>query len=139
MRKLQRIIERSEDDSTDPEVIDAHFAMGYHYEHGVDGVPRDLKSAHVSYETAALAGHAQAAYFLGMMYLEGRGLPESFDSAARMFRQAGDKGHAGARHRRRPASAGVSPSSHTSSPKSRPPLHGPLKVTSDFVTRPVDL
>ena len=59
MRKLQRIIERSEDDSADPAVIDAHFAMGYHYEHGVDGVPRDLKSAHVSYETAALAGHAQ--------------------------------------------------------------------------------
>ena len=59
MRKLQRIIERSEDDSTDPEVIDAHFAMGYYFEHGFDGVARDLKSAHVSYETAALAGHAQ--------------------------------------------------------------------------------
>ena len=84
-RKLQRIIEKEE--PTSPNAVEAYFALGYMYENATNGVTKpDLKSASVNYETAALGGHTQAAYFLACMHLEGRGVPENFDEGAKWYR-----------------------------------------------------
>jgi TPR repeat protein len=42
---------------------------------------------------AALQGHTEAEYQLGVMYLEGRGVAQDFDEALGWFVRAARKGH----------------------------------------------
>jgi len=52
------------------------FALAQHYENA-EGVPRDYGRALRLYCEAAREGHAEAAYSLGWMYLNGRGVERS--------------------------------------------------------------
>ncbi len=100
----------------------AQFTLGYLYETG-KGVATDSKKAVKWYRRAArptrgmshidvapvgtqalgrvtpvqtgpeIPGNPDAEYRLGLMYLEGRGVQESRDKAARWFRRAAQKGH----------------------------------------------
>jgi len=44
----------------------------------------------------AKSGDADAQYVLGLMYASGQGVEQNFYNAGRMYRQAGEQGHAGA-------------------------------------------
>lgn len=46
---------------------------------------------------AASAGHTEAQYYLGLLFLAGKGVMESRPEAARWFRKASDQGHLEAR------------------------------------------
>lgn len=100
----------------------AQFMLGYVYETG-EGAAADAKKAVKWYQRAArptrgishvdvapvgqqaygrvapvqtgpeIPGNSNAEYRLGLMYLEGRGVKESRDKAARWFRRAAEKGH----------------------------------------------
>lgn len=66
------------------------------HEHG-EGVPRDPGHAAVLYCEAVRLGDAEAAFALGWMYANGRGLPHSDAHASYLFRLAANKGHEHAR------------------------------------------
>ena len=102
---------------------DAQRTLGYMYAHGED-VPQDLTEAlrwfrlateevfrrapeernrHTSdYHTeavrliraAAKQGDAETQYVLGLMYVDGTGVPVAFTEAVRLFRLAAEQGHA---------------------------------------------
>lgn len=55
------------------------------------------REAAVWYFQAASAGHAEAQYHLGLLFLAGKGVVDSQEEAARWFRKAADQGHAEAK------------------------------------------
>jgi soluble lytic murein transglycosylase-like protein len=61
-------------------------------EHG-EGVERDLDAAVALYCKASMAGDAQAQYFLGWIYANGRGLTRNDAHASYLFRLAAEQGH----------------------------------------------
>jgi hypothetical protein len=61
------------------------------YQHG-EGVDRDYARAYRLYCIAALQGDAEAAYQLGWMYLNGRGMPADDALAAGWFQLAAERG-----------------------------------------------
>ena len=65
--------------------------MALVYEHG-RGVRQDLQQAYRLYCQAALMGDAIAAYNIGFMYFNGRGLPRDHGLAVYWFRQAAQGG-----------------------------------------------
>jgi soluble lytic murein transglycosylase-like protein len=77
-------------------VMAERLARALAYEHG-EGLPRDQPLAAALYCEAAVAGDAEGAFRLGWMYLNGRGVEHSDDTAAALFDLAADKGHAYAR------------------------------------------
>ena len=48
------------------------------------------------YRLAAAAGHAGALFNLGICFRDGLGVPQDLAEAARLWRQAADKGHTSA-------------------------------------------
>ena len=73
-------------------IAETLFESGRRLENG-EGVAQDYVQALEAYCNAAYRGHADAAYSIGWMYLNGRGLERSDDRAAAWFRQAAARGH----------------------------------------------
>jgi soluble lytic murein transglycosylase-like protein len=74
----------------DPEPVGVR-KMAEVYEHG-RGVRQDLKQAYRLYCQSALMGDAVAAYNIGFMYFNGRGLPRDHGMAVYWFRKAAAAG-----------------------------------------------
>lgn len=66
--------------------------MAADYEHGRAGVKQDYQQAFQLYCKAALQGDAEAAYNMGFMYFNGRGMSRDLALALRWFKQAADAG-----------------------------------------------
>jgi hypothetical protein len=62
------------------------------YEHG-EGLPKDQRIAAAIYCEATAAGSAEAAFQLGWMYANGRGVAHDDATAAALFQLAADEGH----------------------------------------------
>jgi TPR repeat protein len=56
----------------------------------------DYERAYQDFLPLAAEGDADAQYMLGLMYANGQGVEQSFYEAGKMYRQAGNQGHAGA-------------------------------------------
>lgn len=78
-------------DSGDP---DAQYGLGRLYEIGPGEIRRDYVRAAEWYRKAAAQGIASAQNNLGLMYLEGRGVPQDPRKAAVFWRAAVEKDHA---------------------------------------------
>ena len=63
---------------------------------GADGIQKDPKLAFLMYETAALAGHANAAYNVASLLGNGEGVARDFAGAKKWFSIAASRGHSGA-------------------------------------------
>ena len=75
----------------------AQALLGWNYENGLDGRPKDEREAASLYKLAADQGHAWARNQLGRYYRDGRGgLAKDDKEALRLFRLAADQGHSGA-------------------------------------------
>lgn len=77
--------------SADPDNAVFHFMLAGLYERGPDGEP-DMASALAHYRAAAEAGHGQAAWLLGMRYLEGIGTAPDPEEAFRYVSMAAEAG-----------------------------------------------
>jgi hypothetical protein len=62
------------------------------------GVQQNFFEAAVWYVMAAVQGHADAQYNLGVMYENGRGVPKVYQEAVKWYRLAADQGDASAQH-----------------------------------------
>ena len=69
------------------------------------GVPKDTeradkleKQAHILLKQAAEGGDAFAQFNLGLVYANGQGVPQNFNTAVKWFNRAAEKGHAQAQH-----------------------------------------
>ena len=79
------------------QAIDAdRLARALAYEHG-EGLPKDQRLAAALYCEGAVAGSAEAAFRLGWMYANGRGVEHDDGTAAALFDLASAQGHAYAR------------------------------------------
>src|SRR5690606_1093600 len=67
---------------------EAQFRMGKHFD------IIDLTQALIWYKKAANAGHTAAQRQVGLIYAEGRGIPQNYIEAARWYEMAGDPSHA---------------------------------------------
>ena len=72
---------------------DAHYHLGWMYEHGQSVEQNDREAARW-YRRAAQQGHVEAQYNLGLMYQYGWGHTE----AVKWFQKAAQQGHAGAQY-----------------------------------------
>ena len=59
---------------------------------------RDAPTALKEWKPLADQGHADAQYYLGLMYANGEGVPEDDAEAVRWYRLAADQGHADAQY-----------------------------------------
>ena len=80
----------------DPPTVDEQLARALAYEHG-EGLPKDQRVAAAIYCDAARGGSGEAAYRLGWMYANGRGVSHDDATATALFRLAAEHGHAYAR------------------------------------------
>jgi soluble lytic murein transglycosylase-like protein len=87
--------------ATDPA---AQFALALRYENA-EGVPRDYHHALELYCEAARQGHADAAFNIGWIFLNGRGVPHDDAVGAAWLRLAADRGHSHAAGCREPEPA----------------------------------
>jgi len=79
------------------ESVDAdRLARALAYEHG-EGLPKDQRLAAALYCESAVAGNAEAAFRLGWMYANGRGVEHDDGTAAALFDLASAEGHSYAR------------------------------------------
>jgi len=79
------------------ESVDAYrLARALAYEHG-EGLPKDQRLAAALYCESAVAGNAEAAFRLGWMYANGRGVEHDDGTAAALFDLASAEGHSYAR------------------------------------------
>lgn len=81
--------------SRPPSLAD-ELARAQSYEFG-EGLPRDPRLAATMYCEAAVAGSPEAAYRLGWMYANGRGVAHDDGTAVALFELAASEGHAFAR------------------------------------------
>ncbi len=79
-----------------PIAAEAEFERAVQFEYA-EGVGRDYSKAFALYCDASRLGHAQAAYNIGWMYANGRGVARNDDQAAAWFRLAEKRGHRHAR------------------------------------------
>src|SRR5689334_8653802 len=70
----------------------ARFAEAQRYENA-EGVTRDYVKALELYCAASQAGHADAAYAIGWMFLNGRGVKHDDATGAAWMRIAAERGH----------------------------------------------
>jgi hypothetical protein len=82
--------------SSDSPVRENPLERANAYEHG-EGVPKDQRLAASLYCELAVAGNAEAAFRLGWMYANGRGVNHDDGTASALFQVAADRGHAFAR------------------------------------------
>ena len=69
------------------------------FEDGVAAYVRgDYKTAFSMFTNAANKGDAEAQNMLGLMYINGRGVPQDYNQAASWFRKAADQGDAKAQY-----------------------------------------
>jgi TPR repeat protein len=68
--------------------------LGFLYFHGSSGLPADPAKAQAYLRIGAEAGDADSANDLGVMFNEGLGVEQNYDTAAKFFQQAADGGHA---------------------------------------------
>jgi len=59
-------------------------------------VSDDFSEAIIWYRQRAFQGHADAQYYLGLMYALGKGLPRDYEKAAIWYRKAAEQGYADA-------------------------------------------
>jgi len=69
------------------------FNVGVMYEYGLGGLEQHLERASEFYAIAAKGGDAEAAYYLGVMYLYGRGMKQDFKRGVPLIRTAADAGY----------------------------------------------
>ena len=81
--------------SRPPSPVDK-LALAQSYEYG-EGLPQDQRLAASIYCEAAVAGSPEAAYRLGWMYANGRGVAHDDGTAVALFELAASEGHAFAR------------------------------------------
>ena len=67
--------------------------MALIYSKGKGGIARDLAKAAVLFELAGAQGHANSLDLLGLMYLEGEGVPRNDRMAAELFSQSAREGN----------------------------------------------
>lgn len=82
--------------STTSDNREDQLARAAAYEYG-EGVPKDQRLAASLYCELAVAGNAEAAFRLGWMYANGRGVGHDDGTASALFQAAADRGHAFAR------------------------------------------
>jgi hypothetical protein len=75
----------------EPPSVSELLARAIAYEHG-EGLPKDPLIAAATYCDAARAGSAEAAFRLGWMYANGRGVEHDEEIAAGLFRLAAERG-----------------------------------------------
>lgn len=78
---------------------DSMIQLGYVYETGDGGVSRDYEKALQYYRQAAEKGSTQGYYYLGTMYLLGKGIKADKDTAIYWYRKAAAKGYLTAKRR----------------------------------------
>ena len=61
-------------------------------------MPRDYETAVEWFRRAAGRGNADAQYNLGVLYIQGKGVPQWFAEAARWFRMAAEQGEGSAQY-----------------------------------------
>jgi len=79
--------------SRQPPAIGDELARAQSYEYG-EGLPRDQRLAATMYCEAAVAGNPEAAFRLGWMYANGRGVGHDDGTAVALFELAASEGHA---------------------------------------------
>jgi TPR repeat protein len=73
------------------------LVLGEKYATG-DGVAQNLVKAAKWFEKAALLGHPQAQYNLGILYIKGEGVAKDFAKAAEWLQKAARQGYEEAQH-----------------------------------------
>lgn len=76
----------------------AQWLLARAYARGIGTLRRDEAAAAAWLKKAARQDHARAQYDLGLMYFQGRGVPESAAEAARWYRKAAEQDHPGAQN-----------------------------------------
>ena len=76
--------------------VDAAFQLGKLYSTGSSGIATDAIRAFAWFSAAGKAGHAGAAYYLGIAWRDGYGVKTDHAEAARWLRRAADSGIAAA-------------------------------------------
>ena len=76
--------------------VEARFQLGKLYSAGAAGVSTDAARAFAWFSAAGKAGHAGAAYYLGIAWRDGYGVKTDHAEAARWLRRAADAGIAAA-------------------------------------------
>ena len=71
----------------------AQVQLGYNYEMGYDGAPKDMSKAIYWYRESANKGNATAQYNLGNLYRQGIGVTRNDEVAADWYRKAAAKGY----------------------------------------------
>ena len=84
---------RSQAESGNPHAQDVLAAA---YEGGLGGLTQDCAQAASWYRKAADQGDADAQYNLGLLYVNGQGVPQDYAQAVSWFRKAADQGDADA-------------------------------------------
>jgi len=88
----QQIDSRASGSSVAQSRVSDPLARALAYEHG-EGMPKDEKLAAALYCDAAVRGSAEAAFQLGWMYANGRGVVHDDGTAAALFELAASNGH----------------------------------------------
>ena len=79
--------------ATQPPSLADKLARAQSYEYG-EGLPQDRRLAAAMYCEAAVAGSPEAAFRLGWMYANGRGIAHDDGTAVALFQLAASEGHA---------------------------------------------
>jgi len=72
---------------------EAVFLMGKMYLDGAGGVKKDVAEAIKRFKQAAVKGHVEAQYLLGVIYAEGEGVEKDNAAAAKWWEMAAKQGH----------------------------------------------
>lgn len=73
--------------------VEAQTTLGCFYAEGAFGLRRDMNMAMRWFEEAGNGGDADANFNLGVLKLQGQGIPQNKFEAAKHFRLAGERGH----------------------------------------------
>ena len=73
--------------------VDAQFNLGWDYDKGLNGMPKNEQKSFEWYQKAAYQGHAKAQSNLGWMYQRGLGVPVDLKKAATLYSLAAQQGN----------------------------------------------
>lgn len=78
--------------------VDAMYSLGRAYADGTQGARQEAAEAASWWRQAASAGHTEAQRELARLHLDGRGVPQAFDEARRLFFLAANKNDTAAQY-----------------------------------------
>lgn len=78
--------------------VKAQYELAMMYANGSDGAPRDELAAFTWFHKAALNGHIEAMYYVGVSFYQGRGVVQDKIRSIRWFKMASEHGHAKAKY-----------------------------------------